>query len=485
MFRAFRLAAVAVSLATAVGTAASAVPASAAPPAAPARGAAAAAGGTQLWLAKYRGAGASNSRAAAMAVSPDGSHVFVTGTVEYPSAAQAPYFATLAYDTTTGKWLWGARYLGHAGPLLQASAIAVSPDGSTVFVTGVTPSPGVPSVEATATLAYNAATGARLWVRTHGPVQARAGTQPNALAVSPDGSEVFVTAMAPGAAGGSVLSTVAYKAATGTTVWVRRVSDGGVSAGGPSVVVSHDGSQVYVAGSGTGTKAATIVATTADYATATGVRRWVARNRGQGEPDPCYLAVSRDGTRVFLGTTTDPRTNGGAAVYHTLAYNAATGARQWSQTFAVLRHASVLSAIAVSPDGSAVFVTGEAGHTGSPRIGTIAYNSATGAQLWNEEYPLTDAGIGISLSVSPDGSQVFAAGQAGNTSTGFATVDYDTSTGATLWSQTYNGPAGGIASAVVASPTGTSVFVTGTSTENVGPSQFAPVYATLAYAVSG
>src|SRR5215469_16513032 len=63
--------------------------------------------------------------ATAVAVSPDGNTVFVTGG------------ATVAYDAATGAQLWASRF---TGPFQFdfASSIAVSPAGGTVFVTGLT-----------------------------------------------------------------------------------------------------------------------------------------------------------------------------------------------------------------------------------------------------------------------------------------------------------------------------------------------------------
>src|SRR5438045_9561211 len=73
-----------------------------------------------------------------------------------------------------------------------AVAVAVSPGSSvnkTVFVTG---SSGCLGLEDYATVAYNATTGVELWTRrydgpTHDPDEAFA------LAVSPDGKKIFVT----------------------------------------------------------------------------------------------------------------------------------------------------------------------------------------------------------------------------------------------------------------------------------------------------
>lgn len=83
--------------------------------------------GMRLWVARYSSPGSANDGAAAVAVSPDGSRVFVTG-------GSNDNYATVAYSTATGGQLWAARYTARVKD--NASAIAVSPDGRSVFVTG-------------------------------------------------------------------------------------------------------------------------------------------------------------------------------------------------------------------------------------------------------------------------------------------------------------------------------------------------------------
>src|SRR5262249_7575429 len=91
-------------------------------------------GGTQSWRRAYSlGVGGA---AAAVAVSPDSSTVFVTGSVNGPHGHGQ--IATVAYRAATGAQLWVARYHGPVNTNSTATSVVVSPDGQRVFVTGRT-----------------------------------------------------------------------------------------------------------------------------------------------------------------------------------------------------------------------------------------------------------------------------------------------------------------------------------------------------------
>ena len=61
-------------------------------------------------------------------------------------------YGTIAYRAATGKRLWTARYDGPAQQDDEATSVAVSPTGGTVFVTGY--STGIGTETDYATLAY-------------------------------------------------------------------------------------------------------------------------------------------------------------------------------------------------------------------------------------------------------------------------------------------------------------------------------------------
>src|SRR5262245_36271582 len=151
-----------------------------------------AATGAKLWVRRYSEPAGALNVSTAIAVSPDGSTGFVTGWSRVTSSEWAD--ATVAYLTATGRRLWVQRYDEPAGEPYPA-AIAVSPDGSTVFVTGGN----------YATVAYRAATGGLFWTARYS-----GGTNANAVVASPDGSKVFVTGYGNVGGGQDTYTTVAY-----------------------------------------------------------------------------------------------------------------------------------------------------------------------------------------------------------------------------------------------------------------------------------
>jgi WD40 repeat protein len=331
-----------------------------------------------------------------------------------------------------GEQLWVARY-NHGGTD-DATSVAVSPDGTKVFVTGTseTQFDGSPQ---DATVAYNAATGAQLWASRY---SAAVGTD---VAVSPDGTKVFIT-------GRTELNdhprfaTVAYNAATGALLWARLYGSGvglfGAAAG--SLAVSPDGSRVVVTG----------------------------YNSGTG------------------GTAAD-------ADYATVAYNAATGAQLWARSYNGPGNGrDQATSVTVSPSGR-VFVTGYS-YGGASRLAdyaTVAYAGASGAQVWVARYngPASLDDSATAIIFSPRQGRVIVTGNSTGASSGqdYATVAYNTTTGAQLWASRYNGPGNpdfagpseDTATAIAVSPDGATAFVTGSSSGETGSTR--RDYLTLAY----
>ena len=110
----------------------------------------------------------------------------------------------------------------------------------------------------------------------------------------------------------------------------------------------------------------------------------------------------------------------------TVAYNAATGAQLWATIYS----------------GDGVFVTGDSEN----HYATVAYSTATGA-LWARRYNGPGNGLdqAYSVAVGPSGETVFVTGFSFGATSGadYATLAYSTATGAQLWVSRYNGPGNG------------------------------------------
>ena len=371
---------------------------------------AAASPGTRLWVKRYNGSGF-GARALSVAASPTGNTVFVTG--ESTNQAQTALdYATVAYNATTGTQLWAKRYNGPGNSTDDATSLGVSPTGSTVYVTGY--SVGSTHSYAYATIAYNAATGTQRWIQRY---DAHGGFEDTAysVAVSSTGT-VFVTGSAlTGGATGQDYTTIAYNPA-GTQLWVKNYSGPDNVAGEPdvanAVTASPDGKTVFVTG------------------------------------------------KIYAGATL-------GYIYGTVAYNAATGAQVWAKHYhGPCCSSNGANAAAVSPDNKTVYVTGSIGD--GLDYATVAYNAATGTQVWAKQYHGPGPGFNDAYSVaaSPDSSTVYVTGYspAANGLFGYATVAYDAATGTQQWVQRYpNGQAYSLA----VSPTTGTVFVTGTGATTI------------------
>jgi len=450
----------------------------------------AAAPGTQLWVSRYNGPGHDFDEAAAVATSPDGQTVFVTGSSTGAGPSSTSQYATIAYQASTGAQRWVRRYDNPGGTVDNVVSMAVS-SGGLVFVTGWSSGAGPGGI---ATVAYSAATGAFQWAALY---QAPRGEDVSSMAVSPDGNTVFITGTRFRGGSESDYLTVAYRAATGAQLWVRRYrGDSSGFNGAASVAVSPSGRTVFVTGaSNRGRKGNS----NSDYATvayraATGARLWVSRYNGPASGDDSAAAVvpSTDGRTVFVTGSSAQRPghlrNGD---YATVAYRAATGARVWVRRYnGPGNRDDDAAAVVPSPDGTAVFVTGtSAGVHSHDDWATVAYRAATGARLWVKRHdgPVSSEDGATSLAVSPDGNTLYVTGdswlgspQDRTAASEYVTIAYRAATGARLWARHYqNGSADQAGAVSVAvSPAGL-VFVTGTSQQDNGDGD--RDYATIAY----
>ncbi len=441
--------------------------------------------GEQLWVQRFNGTGNLDDAGKSVAVSPDGSRVFVGG-YSYGATTEADY-ATFAYDTHTGAELWASFY-DYANSYDYGTDLAVSPGGSLVFITG-SGSAGI------TTVAYDATTGSQQWVAHY------EADQPTAIAVSPDGSSVFVEGDV-GRAHGLDFVTIAYDATSGARRWAVRYD-------GPAhrddlphgLAVSPDGSRVFVTGSSThaGSNCGLFGIScydflTVSYDTSTGAKVWATRWNGptDGGDTANAIAISPGGSKVFVTGTTDSFSHGWPDMA-TVGYDASTGAQLWGVRYNDPDdNIDEPEGIAVSPGGSKVVVTGLSfqGQSRFDDYATVAYDAASGAQLWASRYNgLVNAADdhAIAVVVSPGGSKIYVTGTSEGPNYGddYATVAYDAATGGQQWVSRYEGPGSppydrDVAWAIAISPDGSRVFVTGESENGTSSTDIA----TVAYSAS-
>jgi hypothetical protein len=423
--------------------------------------------GAKLWVRRFSGPGKDSDVASSVAVSPGGGRVFVTGDSTDP-AFNSDYL-TVAYNAATGVRLWAARYNGPGDSIDDARAVAVSPDGATVFVTGASVG-GPESLHSDdyATVAYRASDGTQLWVaRFDGSTNS--GDFAAAVSVAGDGTKVFVTGTSflGGSDSVSSMTTVAYGASDGAQLWVKNWLPASCCNYGGTAIVSPGGNRVFVTGL-VQSKAVTAEYGTVAYNATTGARLWSRRYAGQGARS---IAVSPDRTRVYV--TGESHFN-----YGTVAYSARTGARLWARFYGGRRTTEFANSVAVGPSGT-VLVTGshELSGSNSGDYATVAY-SPGGAQLWARRYSGPSTGRNVAYAVAvPGNGRVYVTGTSQGAGADYATVAYNVRTGARVWVRRYNGPASGADQATSLAARGGSVFVTGGSAGTMSGDD----YATIAY----
>jgi outer membrane protein assembly factor BamB len=376
--------------------------------------------GKSRWRARYDGPDHHNDTPYRVAVSSDGSVAVVTG-VSFEGASAD--YATVAYSAATGTQLWVARYdAGPAGHTDDAWGLAVSPDGSTVVVTGE--STGTTSLDY-ATIAYSMSTGATLWSRRYdGPDHGEDDAY--AVAYARGGSTVIVTGKSHGGHEPDFDDmTIAYDAKTGHTLWSQRESRAGAASDdvATDVTVTPDGATAVVSGRSSGQ------ITAVAYDTATGAALWRRRLDGASTGGPGLVAASMtpDGATVAI---TGQVMNSSHGDYLTVAYDVASGQLRWERSYnGPGNDADSAASIAATPDNKAFVVTGASmGSTSGNDITTVAYDAANGSQLWVRRYngPANGDDRGVSVAVAPNSSAAFVTGYSPAAGTSFLFNDFVT-----------------------------------------------------------
>lgn len=374
--------------------------------------------GEEVWTARYGPSGALSP--SAVGVSPDGQTVFVTGShlADHQNSGEFSFdFATVAYNASTGEEIWATGYDGTGGDDIP-QALEVSPDGSMVYVTGGSWGNSFDY----ATVAYDTGSGGEAWaVRYDGPSGGE--DRSAALGVSSDGSKIVVTGASSNNDGGQDYATLAYDGSTGQTLWIERFEDGSQSNtdGATALAIGPGDSSVYVTGSSLGDYA------TVAYDLDSGEEKWTARyGQGDGPDTPNALDVGPDGATVFVTGESQLTDEIESSDYATLAYTS-DGVELWSARYdGQGEDVDVATALGVSVDGSTLYVTGTTATGPDDRaFTTIAYEATSGIGFSLAQHGEGQDNHARALSVGPD-ETVYVTGQgAGSSSPVFRTIAYD------------------------------------------------------------
>jgi len=321
--------------------------------------------GKEAWSAVYPGS--------PVEVAAGERFVAVTG----PTAGAV--IITALYDLATGYLRWQAVFPGNGGD--AAAALALNPDETKVVVTGETGSSGQ-QPRGILTVAYNTADGTQSWMAVHHGPGRGAGDRGRALAVAPDGATVYATGASPldDRSGALGYATLAYDLTTGAELWAARYDGPGGTNAPASVAVSGDGSKVAVTGRSRDRSD--------DYATVCydahdGHALWTTRYDGpaHGREDARLVAFSSDNDFVYVSGSSQGE--GSDFDYATVAYDARTGDLRWAARYdGPANRADLVSQMAVAHTESQVIVLGASrNEQATDDYLTVAY------RLYNQHLP--------------------------------------------------------------------------------------------------
>jgi DNA-binding beta-propeller fold protein YncE len=202
--------------------------------------------GSALWVARYNDPQRVGDTPFDIAVAPDGSRVYVTGCLgTFDDCVIADYF-TIAYDATSGRQVWTARYEDPVGGYDIATSVLVSPDGATVYVSGTADQQATSGFT---TIAYDAISGTQVWIASYQAPNLVASYD-CCTALTPDGSRLIVTGWSSnGTLQSAQFVTIAYDASTGSQAWAAKYrTPDGKSDYPRAIAVSPVGGRVFITG---------------------------------------------------------------------------------------------------------------------------------------------------------------------------------------------------------------------------------------------
>ena len=375
------------------------------------------------------------SGADAVAISPDGNDAYVISNgqniIDVFSRAAGGALTLAGCNGPDA----GCTAVSPSNAMTGADAVAISPDGLGVYVAasfenGIVAFTRNPSTGALTSVGCYGSDNTPPGCTAPSPSYALDGAQ--ALAVSPDGANVYVAA-----ASGNDLATYSRNSSTGALTYVGCIGAGSCTPTNPvnaeaqleAVAVSPDGKNVYAASYGEGVVdeysrnqaggALTFTGCIGNYSPQPGCTLITPMNVANALQQADALAVSADGSTVYAG---------GLADITVLSRNPASGLLSFAgcvESHIVSGCATTdatgviegVKSVAVSGDGSSVYTADNSGATlavlaRDGASGALTYSRCLGGQVDSACTATTPATAfsGIAgVAVSPDGSDVYAA----------------------------------------------------------------------------
>ena len=337
--------------------------------------------------------------ARSVTVSPAGSHLYTAGQADNA-------VAVFSRNSTTGALTFvevQVDGVGGVDGLDFTLSVTVSPDGKHLYAAGA-------GDDAVAVFSRNSTTGALTFVEVQadGVGGVDGLNSAHSVTVSPDGSHLYGTGYFDDA-----LAVFGRNSTTGalTFVEVQKDGTGGLEIlgldGALSVAVSPDGSHLYTAG-----QLDNAVAVFSRDSTTGALTFMEAQVDGVGGVDGLYgiysVTVSPDGSHLYAAGSDDDA----VAVF---SRNSTTGALTFVEVHkdgvGGVDGLSGARSVTVSPDGSHLYAAGYL----DDAVAVFSRNSTTGALTFVEVQADSVGGVdGLSgarsVTVSPDGSHLYAVG---------------------------------------------------------------------------
>jgi hypothetical protein len=384
-------------------------------------------------------------RAAASATAPDGSTIVVVGASRSGGGGR-PDYAIAAFATSDGGVEW-SHGVGSVGRADVATAVSVSPDGGTTAVTGLSHRRN--GARIWRTIAYSTGTGARLWQSTFRVPDAKMES-PQGVWVGDD--EVLVVGNVQRKSSGPAAIpavVVADDRSDGSERWMKVFQPHRYPSATPGAIVhssaydpNHDALYLGLQVDETATQNSMgVLAISADDG-AKLWRSWFVSPTGEMGAHPTAMDVSADASTVYIGGTFDC-----CSLRFVLAFATSDGSLVWSSEVTANGRHGGLDALSASLDGSRIYGAGHR-YVNDPttyRTLTFRLDAADGASVWKSRFrPEQPDLIGTShLAVSPDGSAVYVTASTSPVFTDpefslgppdILTLAYDAASGHLLWS---------------------------------------------------